>query len=96
MTVAYPTNFASHPALEGKTPYFMLYGHDPGPSKLRTFGGRVLVHGEAYRPKLEPTAWGGKLVGYNYGSVAYRLYNLKTHRVVESRNVSFIEPRVPR
>ena len=80
--------------LEEEIPYFMLYGKDPNYSKIRTIGACVLAHKETYMSKLEPAAWEGKLAGYSHNNVAYRVNNLKTHRVMESQNATFIEPRL--
>ena len=90
--VTYFTNLPSHSALEEKTTYFILCGKDPNYNKLRTIRACVFVHEKAYGPKLEPKAWEGNLAGYRDDSVAYRVYNPKTRRVVESRNSTFIEP----
>ena len=40
---------------------------------------------------LDVAAWEGKVCGYSEESKSYRVINPKTYRVVESRNVTFIE-----
>eukprot|EP00752_Nemacystus_decipiens_P018047 g16180.t1 len=60
-------------------------------SHLRVVGARAFVHYEHHREKLQDRAWEGRLVGYSKDSRAYRIYNPATRRVVESRNVTFIE-----
>eukprot|EP00752_Nemacystus_decipiens_P014132 g12567.t1 len=60
-------------------------------SHLRVVGARAFIHYEHHREKLQDRAWAGRLVGYSKDSRAYRIYNPATRRVVESRNVTFIE-----
>ena len=41
--------------------------------------------------KLDAAAWEGKVCGYSEERKSYRVWNPKTHRVVESRNATFVE-----
>lgn len=90
-TAAYLANRSPHSALDSQTPYFKFHGKQAGMSALRTIGARAFVHVETHTPKLEDRAWEGRLVGYSSNSKAYRIYNGSTQRVVENRNVTFIE-----
>lgn len=76
----------------GKTPDFILHGKETDISLSRTIGARVFIHVEQRTTKLHDEAWEGKLVGYYADSRRVRVYNPKTNRVIESRNVTFIEP----
>lgn len=95
-TAVYIVNRLPHSALKFDTPYFRMFGEQASLSHLRVIGARTFVHHETHRSKLEDKAWEGQLVGYSKDSRAYRIYNSRTRRVVESRNVTFIEtPDVP-
>lgn len=59
---------------------------------MRAIGARAFVHIETYTKKLDEKAWEGQRCGYSMDSKAYRIYNPKTKRVVESRNIQLIEP----
>ena len=41
--------------------------------------------------KLDAAAWEEKVCGYSEKRKSYRVWNSKTHRVVENRNATFIE-----
>eukprot|EP00903_Cladosiphon_okamuranus_P009153 g8746.t1 len=90
-TAVYLVNRLPHSALGFHTPYFTMFGEQAALSHLRVVGARAIVHFEHHRDKLPDRAWEGRLVGYSKDSRAYRIYNPATRRVVESRNVTFIE-----
>ena len=90
-TAAYIANRSPHSSLGGQTPYFKLHNKHADLSFLRAIGSRSFVHTEVYTSKFEDKAWEGMLCGYSTNSKAYRVYNPSTRRVVESRNVTFIE-----
>ena len=90
-TAVYLVNRLPHSALGFHTPYFKMFGEQAALSHLRVVGARAFVHYEHHREKLQDRAWEGRLVGYSKDSRAYRIYNPATRRVVESRNVTFIE-----
>ena len=69
----------------------MLHGTEPDLGLLRVSGARTFVHVETYSKNLELKAVEGRRVGYNNNSKSYRVYNPGTRRIVESRNVIFIE-----
>ena len=73
------------------TPYEALHGKEATLQHLWTVGSRTFVHIQTHTKKLEDRSWEGRLCGYSQDTKAYRIYNAKTNKVVESRNVVFIE-----
>ena len=90
-TAAYLANRTPHSALNMGTPYKTLRGKEATLQHLRTIGARAFVHIETHTKKLEDRSWEGRLCGYSQDTKAYRIYNAKTNKVVEIRNVVFIE-----
>ena len=90
-TAAYLANRTPHSALNMGTPYKALHGKDATLQHLRTIGSRAFIHIEMHTKKLEDKSWEGRLCGYSQETKTYRIYNAKTNKVVESRNVVFIE-----
>lgn len=90
-TAAYLANRTPHSALNMGTPYKALHGKEATLQHLRTIGSRAFVHIETHTKKLEDRSWEGRFCGYSQDTKAYRIYNPATHKVVESRNVVFIE-----
>jgi len=90
-TAAYIANRSPHSSLGGQTPYFKLHNKHADLSFLRAIGSRSVVCTEVYTSKFEDKAWEGMLCVYSTNSKDYRVYNPSTRRVVESRNVTFIE-----
>lgn len=52
----------------------------------------MFVHVKQHTPKLQDKALEGRLAGYCTDSKGVRVYNSKTHREIESSDVTFIEP----
>ena len=74
-----------------ETPFKRLYGKEVNLSHLKIIGSRAFVHIKDAK-KLEPKSWKGMLCGFSEDEpLSYRVWNPKTRRVVESRNVTFIE-----
>ena len=90
MAAAYLKNRTPHKALKVETPFKMLHVEEADLSHLRVIGVRSFVHIKDSR-NLDAAAWEGKVCGYSEESKSYRVWNPKPHRVVESRNVTFIE-----
>ena len=90
-TAAFLGNRAPHSAIGIQSPYKMLHGTEPDLRLIRVIGARAFVHIETYSKKLELKAVEGRLVGYSNNSKSYRVYNPATRRIMESRNVIFIE-----
>ena len=90
MAVTYLKNRTPHKALKMETPFKMLHGEKADLSHIRVIGARTFVNTKSSK-KLDAAAWEGKVCGYSEGSKTYRVWNSKTHHVVESRKFTFIE-----
>ena len=90
MAVAYLKNRTPYNGLEMKTSFNMVCGEEADLLHLRVIGARTFVH-LTDSGKLDAAAWEGKACGYSEESKSYRVWNPKAHRVVKSRNVTFIE-----
>ena len=90
-TAAFLGNRASHSAISMQSPFKMLNGTEPDLRLLRVTGVRAFVHIETYTKKLKLKAVEAWLVGYSKSSKSYRIYNPATRRIMESRNIIYIE-----
>ena len=92
-TAAYLRNRCPSSALEGgKTPLELFSGQKLDLGHLRTFGCIAYAHLEAQkRDKLDSKAIKCLFIGYSDERKAYRLYNIESGRVLESRDVIFDE-----
>ena len=80
-----------HSAIGMQSPYEMLPGTELDLSLLRVIGARTFVHIESYSKKLELKAVKGRPAGYSNSSKNYHVYNPETRRIMQSRNVIFID-----
>ncbi|CAM9689341.1 unnamed protein product, partial [Ascophyllum nodosum] len=91
LTTTYLCNRVPHSALKMETSYKVLYGKEADLSHLKIIGSRAFVHIKD-STKLGHTSWEGMVCGFSENeSNSYRAWNPKTRRVVEARNVVFIE-----
>ena len=91
MAASYICNRIPHLTLDMETPYKKLYGKSADLSHLEIIGVRAFVNIRNSN-KLRHTSWEGMVCGSSETeSNSYRIWNPKTRRVVESRNVVFIE-----
>ena len=90
MAAAYLKNRTLYKALKMETSFKILHGEKADISHFRIIGARTFVHIKDFR-KLDAAAWEWKVCDYSEESKSYGVLNPKTHRVVESRNVTFIE-----
>ena len=90
MAAAYLNNKTPHKALKMETPFKIFHGEEVELSHLCIIGARTFLRIKGSR-NLDAADLEGKVCGYSEESKYYRVWNPKTHRVVESRNVSFIE-----
>ncbi len=74
-----------------KTPFELLRGRKPDLSHLQEIGARAFVLHPGDARKMEPRSEECILIGYGRNSKTYRCYHRRTHRVVESFHVKFIE-----
>ena len=91
VAASYICNRIPYAALNMETPYKNLYGKDADLSHLKIIGARASVHIKNPN-KLGHTSWEGIVCGFSETeSNSHRIWNPKTRRVVENRNVVFIE-----
>ena len=90
MAATYLQSRTPHKALNMETPFKMLHGEEVDLSRLHVIGARTFVHIKN-SSNLDAAAWEGKMRGYSEKSKRYQVWNPKPHRVVESRNVTFVE-----
>ncbi|XP_074314693.1 uncharacterized protein LOC141649926 [Silene latifolia] len=96
LTAAYLINRTPTKLLNGRTPYELLYGHQPNFDNLRVFGCLAYAHNKQ-RPKDKFNERGTRclFIGYPKHKKGWRLYNLKTRKFFESRDVIFYEHVFP-
>ena len=88
MTSTYLINRFPSIVLKGLSPFQVLFGEKPSYDHLRVFG--CLCYAsivKARRDKFEAPATPCVLIGYPFGQKAYKLLNLKTHKMFTSRDV---------
>ena len=91
IVASYRCNRIRYSALDMETAYEKFYGKDADPFHLKIVGASALVHIKNTN-KLGRTSWGGMVCGFGKTeSNFYQIWDPKTRRVVESRNVVFIE-----
>nr|GFC60514.1 retrovirus-related Pol polyprotein from transposon TNT 1-94 [Tanacetum cinerariifolium] len=75
-----------------KTPYELINGRKPGISFLHVFG--ALCYPKNDHEDIEKLGAKGDIgffIGYSAGSCAYKSYNRRTKKIMETMNVSFDE-----
>jgi hypothetical protein len=91
-------NLSPTSGLEGKVPYHAWTGRKPDVSHLRVFGsiGYANIPKKVRGGKLEPTAAKCRLLGWwAEETKGYRLEDIKTGKLITSRDVKFIEDEQP-
>ncbi|CAN1157716.1 Retrovirus-related Pol polyprotein from transposon TNT 1-94 [Linum perenne] len=84
------------PVLQNKTPYEMLHSKPPSFSDLKVFGSLCYASTLAnHRTKFAERARKCVSLGFTPGIKGYRLYDLNSHQVFTSRDVSFYEHIFP-
>ncbi|KAL9228263.1 hypothetical protein vseg_003863 [Gypsophila vaccaria] len=96
VTAAYLINRTPTHVLNGQTPYELLYGERPILDSIRVFGSLCYVHNKE-RPKDKFGEKGRRCVFIGYPSTkkGWRVYDLKTGDVFDSRDVIFYEHVFP-
>ena len=91
LTAASVCNRMPHSELEMETLFKRLYGEETNLLHLKIIGARAFIHTKDAN-KLEPKSWEGMLCGFRKNeALSYRVWNPKTRKVAERRNVTFIE-----
>ena len=94
-TVVYLQNRMPNSRTGNSTPYEKWYGKKPSLCHLKSFGTEAYVHiPKIFRRKLDSKATKMLFVGYDGHSSNYRLFNPETRKVVQSRDVLFMEESV--
>nr|GEX25317.1 integrase, catalytic region, zinc finger, CCHC-type, peptidase aspartic, catalytic [Tanacetum cinerariifolium] len=75
-----------------KTPYELINGRKPNVSFLHVFGAMCYLKNDREDiGKLGAKGYAGFFIGYSADSCAFRVYNRRTKKIMESMNVSFEE-----
>ncbi|GJV05184.1 retrovirus-related pol polyprotein from transposon TNT 1-94 [Tanacetum coccineum] len=76
----------------GKTPYELLHNKPPDLSYLHVFGALCYPTNDSKNlGKLQPKADIGIFIGYAPTKKAFRIYNRRTRRIIETIHVDFDE-----
>ncbi|GJX39783.1 putative ribonuclease H-like domain-containing protein [Tanacetum coccineum] len=88
----YPQNRSMIHRRHGKTPYELLHNKPPDLSYLHVFGALCYPTNDSENlGKLQPKADIGIFIGYAPTKKAFRIYNRRTRRIVETIHVDFDE-----
>ncbi|KAL0284007.1 UNVERIFIED_CONTAM: putative mitochondrial protein [Sesamum angustifolium] len=91
-TAVYLLNRCPTKAVQNMTPIEAWSGKKPSAKHLRVFGSICYVHiPTEKRHNLEEKTEKGIFLGYSTQSKGYRIYNLKTKKLIISRDVEFDE-----
>ncbi|GKF11618.1 retrovirus-related pol polyprotein from transposon TNT 1-94, partial [Tanacetum coccineum] len=91
-TACYTQNCSMIRLQHGKTPYELLHNKPPDLSYLHVFGTLCYPTNDSENlGKLQPKAYIGIFIGYAPTKKAFRIYNRRTRRIVETFHVDFDE-----
>lgn len=77
--------------MKQQTPYMILHGKEASLHHLRVIGARAFVRVETHTKKAVAKACEEWLVGYSGNNKSFCIYSPAKRRVLESRNIIFIE-----
>jgi len=93
-TAVYIQNRCYTTSVSEKTPFEAFTGKKPGVKHLKVFGCLCYTHiPSSLRQKWDSKTGKGVFVGYGSCEKGYRVYDLKTEKIVLSRSVIFSEDR---
>ncbi|GJZ19957.1 retrovirus-related pol polyprotein from transposon TNT 1-94 [Tanacetum coccineum] len=91
-TTCYTQNYSMIRLRHGKTPYELLHNKPPDLSYLHVFGALCYPTNDSENlGKLQPKADIGIFIGYAPMKKAFRIYNRRTGRILETIHVNFDE-----
>ncbi|GJW89356.1 retrovirus-related pol polyprotein from transposon TNT 1-94 [Tanacetum coccineum] len=91
-TACYTQNHSMIRLRHGKTPYELLHNKPPNLSYLHVFGALCYLRNDSENlGKLQPKVDIGIFIGYAPTKKAFRIYNRRTRRIVETIHVDFDE-----
>jgi len=94
LTVVYLINRTPSTILNGKTPYEMLYGHQPTYEHLRIFDSLCYAHSQRRNDdKFVSRSKKCVFIGYPYDKKGWKLFDLETKEIFVSRDVEFVETK---
>ncbi|GKD71605.1 putative ribonuclease H-like domain-containing protein, partial [Tanacetum coccineum] len=94
-TACYTQNHSMIRHRHGKTPYELLHNKPPDLSYLHVFGALCYPTNDSENlGKLQPKADIGIFIGYAPTKKAFRIYNIRTRRIVETIHIDFDEMTV--
>ena len=89
-TIVYLKNRSPTNILYLKIPFELLYGYKPEVGHLRVFGSKVFSHiPKDEKRKLDAKSIKCTFLGYYDDHKAYKLLDLNSHKLIESRDVIF-------
>ncbi|GKD41947.1 ribonuclease H-like domain-containing protein [Tanacetum coccineum] len=95
LTAVYLINRLPSSVLNGKSPFYLVYGREPNLSHLRSFGclcyAGIVKESDKFSSRSEKCV----LIGYAGGKKAYKLFSLESRNVLYSRDVKFYETVFP-
>lgn len=75
----------------GKTPFELWFGHVPTLKYFNFFGSKCYIRRDEYVGKFDPRSDEGIFPGYSSKRKAYRCYNKRLQKIIESTNVKIDE-----
>ena len=94
LTAAYLINRTPTQVLENRTPYELLFGKPPSYAAVRNFGCLCYIKSRT-SDKFASRSRKCVFVGYPFGKKGWKVFDLKTHEFIVSRDVVFCEDIFP-
>lgn len=90
-TTVYTLNWVLVKKGNDKTPYELWHGKTPNVSYFKNFGSRCFIKRDEFTEKFDAKSDEGIFLGYSTKSKAFKCYNKRTNKIVESVNVKIDE-----
>ena len=96
LTIRYLINRTPSSVLKEKTPYVVLHGQSPSYTHLCIFGPLCFARNlNTNGDKFASHSHWCVFMGYPYGQKGWKVYDLETHEIFVSRDVTFFENQFP-